>query len=144
VRYNWQSDPKRPLDPEMDELRGVWKEGIKSAVDSHRSQVDEWRKQAKAADELEVDLFLEKEPATIPLGEAYLAKIRAKEAEEAARDKQQADLEALQSAYQARIEELSQKMMANMHDQALMQQTSDEMTRVVEEMQDQLQKLLKG
>jgi hypothetical protein len=144
VRYNWQSDPKRELDPEMERLRGVWKEGIKSAVDSHRSQVDEWRKQAKAAEELEVELFIEKEPATIPLGEAYVAKIRAKEAEEAARDKQQTDLEALQSAYQARIEELSQKMMANVHDQALMRQASEEMSRVVQEMQDELQKLLKG
>jgi hypothetical protein len=126
----------------MNRLLGVWKEGIKSAVDSHRSQVDEWRKQAKAAEDLEVEAFLDEGPATIPLGQAHVAKIRAKQAEEEARDKQQSDMETLQNDYQKRVEEISQKMMANMNDQATIRKCSEEMMRLSTEMQEKMQKLL--
>lgn len=144
VRYNWQSDPKRELDPEMDRLLQVWKEGINAAVDAYRSRVKELQPQREEARKLEVEVFLDDGPATLPLGEEYARKQREQQQREQDFEDQQNALAELQQDYQQRIEELSQKMMANMDNQQAIQKYSQEMTRLTTEMQDKVRRIAEG
>ncbi len=143
VRYNWQSDPKRELDPEMERLRGVWKEGINSAVSLHRSQVDEWRKRAKAAEDLELDVFLEEEPPTLPLNAAALEQIRRRE-EQAASNKAAKRIVELQAEYNDRVKENSAKMIASRNDPAAMERYAAEFQKLTSDLQSEIERLRGG
>ncbi|MCC7508132.1 MAG: hypothetical protein IT464_02005 [Planctomycetes bacterium] len=141
--YYWDSDPKRPLDPEIDKWLGVWDEGIRAAVDAYHEQRDTLRELREEAKELEVETFLEDGPATLPIKQSILDAEKQHADDEARRDHAQAEMDRLQQEYTARVQELSQKMMANMNDQALVLKLSAEMQKLAADMQQKMQQLWK-
>jgi len=141
-RYNWQSDPKRGFDPEMQKLVDEWRELIRDSVDAYRKSRDACKELRNEADKLDVPVFLREEPATLPFGEEDQNNQREKQQEEERRDNQQSEMERLQSEYTRRIQELSEKMMANMQDQKLVQECTAEMTRLGAQLQQDMQKLM--
>jgi DNA-directed RNA polymerase subunit RPC12/RpoP len=143
-RYRGQSDPKRELDPEVDKWIGAWNEGIHAAVDAHQSRVKELKEMRAKARELEVELFEDEGPATIPLAH-QVVQAEQKQAEEEKRIEQtEQEMERLQADYQQRIEALSQKMMSRMNDAKAMRQLSAEITKLSEELQAKMRKLAGG
>ncbi|MBK8207763.1 MAG: hypothetical protein IPK87_13395 [Planctomycetes bacterium] len=139
--YYWDSDPKRPLDPEMERLLEVWKEGINAAVDNFRARMDELRPLREQARELDPLVFLREGPATIPVKQSVLdAEKKVVEAEQRV-EVNTAEMERLQNEYSRKMQELSQQMMANMSDQKLIMKLSAEMQKLSQDLQEQMKKL---
>ncbi|MBX3461245.1 MAG: hypothetical protein KF696_14970 [Planctomycetes bacterium] len=139
--YYWDSDPKRPLDPEMERLLGVWNEGINAAVDSFRARQDELRPMRDEARKLEPPVFLRQGPATLPIKQAVVqAEQKVQEEEKRVEDKT-AEMERLQNEYSQKVQQLSERMMANMTDQKLMMKLTAEMQKLSHDLQEKMQKL---
>lgn len=151
-RYYWQSEPKRELDPELEEFIAVWKKGIRDGVSDYRSRMDQARKFRDSV-KSEVELFLRDEPATIPLTEEAAAKLEKdrKQKERNAERKQrqpeidriQAEMNRVQSEYSQKLMDMSGKMQDYMQDQKAMQDYSAKMMKLSEEMQTKIGALQK-
>lgn len=149
-KYYWESEPKRALDPELEELIAIWKQGIRDGVDDYRSRMDAARKYRDSV-KAEVELFLRDGPATIPLtAEAArrLEKDRKQKALHEARQKAKPDIDRVhdelnrvQEEYSKKLMDMSAKMQDHMQDQKAMQDYSAKMMKVSEEMQAKIAEL---
>lgn len=141
VKYYWQSDAKREFDPEMQAQLDAWRELIRDSVDKYRKNVEEMRMLLRESDKLDVPVFLREEPATIPLSAKYVEAEQKVANDEKKQVDQTNEMQRLQEEYQKAMEQLSQKMMANMEDAAVMQQVTAEMQRLSSALQENMQKL---
>jgi predicted RNase H-like nuclease (RuvC/YqgF family) len=125
----------------MQKLVDDWNQGIREAVDRYNKMRDGFKEQRAAARHLDVPVFLRDEPATLPLGKEYLEEQQKREAEEQKITDQTAEMDRMNAEYQKKIEELSQKMMANMQDQKVVQQITAEMQQLSTNLQKKMQQL---
>ncbi|MEE9312303.1 MAG: hypothetical protein V3V10_07800, partial [Planctomycetota bacterium] len=142
--YYWTSEPKREFDPEMQKLIDDWEDGIGAAVDQYRSIQSDNQGLRDEARKLDVSVFQRETPATLPLGAEYVQEQEEERQAEEQQDRQQDEMERVQNEFTKRMEEISEKMMANMDDQQAIQKLSQEMTALSADMQKKIQKLAEG
>lgn len=140
--YYWESDPRRPLNPEMEALLESWKAGINAAVGAYRDSNSVLRQMCDEARKLVVPVFLRELPATLPI-KASLVEEKKQQRKVKQRDVAVTKEGArLQNEYSQQMQDISAKMMANMHDQAMILRLSAEMQRLSKDLQDKMQQLL--
>ncbi|MHC4839346.1 MAG: hypothetical protein ACYTDT_00080 [Planctomycetota bacterium] len=142
--YYWQSAPKREFDPDMQALIDDWKDGISDAVDKYRSMADATSAQRDEARRLDVAVFLREEPATLPIAQKVVEEQEEEQQEEVRQSQQHIEIEQLQEDYTKRMMELSQKMMTNAANHKIVQQCSDEMALMADDLQKKIQKITQG
>jgi hypothetical protein len=144
-KYWWQSEPKRPLDPDIERMIGEWKAGFKDSVDEDRRQRDAAREFCSQFQDVDASDDWEG-PATLPLKPEVIQA----EQEKAAREQREAEQDANRGAAQAEQARLTSEYMAWVTDMmqrmpgmtpAQQQQAGAEIQARAQAMQDAIMKL---
>ncbi len=144
-KYWWQSDPVRPLDPDIERMIGEWKAGFKDSVDEDRRQRDaarEFRNQFKdvdASDDWEGPATLPLKPEVIQAQQEEAAREQREAEQDANRGAAHAEQERITAEYMAWVTELMQRMPGMTP--AQQQQASADIQARAQAMQDAIMKL---